>query len=65
MATTREEAANAEIAATGKRWCSACQMPKLIEEGVKSPRMWRCKGCEEQRKARLKRQHRVEANKKT
>ena len=60
MANTREEAANAEIAATGKRWCSSCQMTKLIADGVKSPRMWRCKACEEQRKARIKRKARVQ-----
>ena len=54
MPNTREEAALAEIIATGKRWCSACQMTKLVEGGVASARMWRCKACEAQRKARIK-----------
>lgn len=53
MATTREEAVNAEIVATGKRWCSACQMTKPIEGGVKLPRMWRCKACTELRKRKI------------
>jgi len=50
MATTREEAMNAEVVATGKRWCSSCQSTKKIEGGVKTPRMWMCKACVEIRK---------------
>jgi len=54
MASTREEAMAGEIAATGKRWCSACQMTKPIEGGLKTPNMWRCKRCAEVRKQAMR-----------
>lgn len=51
---TRDEIANAEVKATGKRWCSTCQMTKPVEGGVKTPRMWRCKRCAEVRKQAMR-----------
>lgn len=53
MPRISKQASDAEIAATGKRWCSVCQRAKPIEGGVKSSRMWRCKTCLEARKQQM------------
>lgn len=50
MATTKQQAIDAEIKVTNKRWCSSCQRTQPLAGGKKSTRMWRCAGCEQRRK---------------
>lgn len=52
------KAREAELSMTGKRWCSQCQMTKVVEGGSwkinknKRNRRWECGDCSERRKKR-------------
>lgn len=43
---SREEATQAEVNATGKRWCSGCQRPAPAQGGKKKNTFrWLCMKC--------------------
>lgn len=49
MADTRTEVRDAEISATGKRYCTSCQQSKHLDGGVMLRYRWQCAACVKRR----------------